>query len=148
MKFIKLLEQKQLRVGIIPYYFENSRLYIQLMIPSDIAYGGRGPQMAKGRVDVGESTLAAATREGGEELGLKQSNIKSISHLKAFNITGLTVNYVLEVYLVEVKNKKDFNKPHYETKSARFYEYNDAVKKVRSNQRNIILEVGKKLLSK
>ena len=39
------------------------------------AYGGTSPQLAKGKIERGDSVIDTAWREGEEELGLKKSNM-------------------------------------------------------------------------
>ena len=67
----------QVRAGIVPYFIDNNQIYVYLMIPSDPAYGGTEPQIAKGRVEE-EGEEEAAIREGEEELGLIRANINKI----------------------------------------------------------------------
>jgi 8-oxo-dGTP pyrophosphatase MutT (NUDIX family) len=91
------------RAAIIPYFFDqNGSVQMMFMKPSDPMFGGPDFQIAKGHVDPGEQPEAAAVREGGEELGLKPSNIKSIFHLGRF------LKYT-DVYCCEIGDVTDFD---------------------------------------
>lgn len=103
-----MAKKKILRAGFIPYYIENKNVYVMLMKPSDEKYGGDKFQLAKGRVESGETSLEAALREANEELGLKYSNIEDISYLGTF--LGYT-----DVYYGKVIDKNDFQETTYET---------------------------------
>lgn len=112
-------KQAQPRAGIIPYIWDEKKNdYVYLfMVPSHAAYGGPNIQIAKGRIDKGENAFQAAIREGTEELGLIHSNMaeQPFEVSKTLQVTSLD-EYYMHVFAVEVKNKKDFNKPHFETK--------------------------------
>ena len=107
------------RAGIVPYIWDDKKQdYIMLfMVPSLSKYGGPQIQIGKGGVDKGESVLQAATREGKEELGLKKSNfLEKPFELGKYSQGSGDSLYYMTVYAVEIKDKKDFNKPHFETK--------------------------------
>lgn len=97
-------KEKIYRAGLIPYYVENDgKIKMLFMKPSDPMYGGPDLQIAKGRIDdTDESTQFAAIREAEEELGLKQSNVKSIQELGVY--LGRTTFYV-----AEINDPNDFN---------------------------------------
>jgi len=89
---------------------------MMFMVPSDPAYGGTKWQIAKGHIDPGENARQAAIREGGEELGLVPSNIKSVaqadvSHQEYHGFDPVT----LTVFVAEIKDPAAFTEPHYET---------------------------------
>lgn len=96
------------RAGFIPYYRKDDQLYMMFMLPSDSKYGGSKFQIAKGKVEDGETPEEAAIREAGEELGLRKNNLISVYHLGKF--LGYT-----DVYFGEVKNMEDFDETTYET---------------------------------
>ena len=97
------------RAGIIPYFINPDKtIKFMFMQPSDSKYGGSDWQMAKGRVEGDDDNITTALREGGEELGLKESNIKLIQELGLY--LGRTT-----VYICEVKDKDDFGEFTYET---------------------------------
>lgn len=98
------------RAGIIPYYVtEDDEILMMFMIPSDPSYGGSQYQIAKGKVDPGESHETAAVREGEEELGLLPSNMKG-----DVDFVGVFLGR-MHIYTVEVSSLTDFKQPHYET---------------------------------
>lgn len=102
------------KAGLIPYVFEKAEPVFMFMVPSDPAFGGTRPAIAKGNIDPGEHVLQAAIREAEEELGLVQSNmIKSTLKLVWSGSKG----YSMSVYMCEVKSKSDFVEPHFETGS-------------------------------
>ena len=102
------INRKAPRAGFIPYYIHDGSLYVMLMQPSNPKFGGSEFQMAKGRVEEGETHMEAAIREATEELGLRECNIVSTQFL------GLYFNYT-EVYYGEIKDKDDFGDFHFET---------------------------------
>ena len=57
------------RAGTIPYVNEGGEIKMMFMIPSNSEYGGDQAQIAKGKVEDGETTEFAAIREAKEELG-------------------------------------------------------------------------------
>lgn len=104
------------KAGIIPFITTENGIEMMFMVSSDPAYGGADPMIAKGHIDQGEDVLQAAVREGEEELGLRQSNMKSAPFVvKDETIRGMTSTYLMRIYAVEVKSKTDFDTPHYET---------------------------------
>ena len=107
------------RAGIIPYMWDEKKndYVFMFMVPSHPKYGGPNIQIAKGKIDRGENAFQAAIREGTEELGLIHSNMAE----QPFEIsktlqTTVKDQYFMHVFAVEVKDKKNFNKPHFETK--------------------------------
>lgn len=100
--------QNIFRAGIIPYVINEGTVYFKFMKPSDAKYGGPDWQIAKGRVENDDGNLPTALREGAEELGLKESNIISVTELGVF--LGRTC-----VFICEVEDADDFGPFHYET---------------------------------
>lgn len=110
------MKQRNQRVGIIPYIIEGEVVKMAFMIPSDAAYGGAEPQIAKGRIDGLEFPLTAAIREGKEELGLREENMLERPWVLNEQIVhGMNATYPLRVYGVRVRSKEDFDVPGYET---------------------------------
>lgn len=102
-------KEKVYRAGIIPYIYNSyGELTFMFMRPSDPTYGGSDWQIAKGRVEDDDDNISTAIREGAEELGLKESNIDTITELGVF--LGRTSVFICKVY-----NTTDFNPFHYET---------------------------------
>jgi 8-oxo-dGTP pyrophosphatase MutT (NUDIX family) len=100
------------KAGLIPYVFEDNEPVFMFMVPSDPAFGGTRPAIAKGNIDPGEDVLQAAIREAEEELGLVKSNMLMDTLQEIW--TG-NKGYSLTVYMCEVKGKEQFVEPHYET---------------------------------
>lgn len=108
------VEMKQ-KAGIVPFLFDGERVKMLFMVPSNPNFGGTKWQIAKGKVDPGESVTEAALREGKEELGFKLSNIASFTLVTSQVITGDDETYNLTVYAAQVKDPKDFDSVDFET---------------------------------
>lgn len=102
------MKGKLYRAGLLPYVIEGGELKFLFMRPADSRYGGDQFQIAKGKVEDGETTEQAAIREASEELGLVEENIGNVIYLGQF--LGRT-----SFYVAEVKDKSLFNAPHFET---------------------------------
>lgn len=145
--FNEFVEEKTpAKAGIVPYYFDENNVFVYLMIPSDPAYGGSSPQIAKGRVDPGESAQQTAIREGEEELGLKPTNIKSITLGWSGNTQGMLDSHAMVVYIAEVVNPRNFGKPHYETGWAGWLPAQEALNKCRTSQKHILQQIINKIM--
>ena len=105
------------RAGLIPYYIEGDVLYAMFMKPSDPKFGGDKFQIAKGKVEAGETAEFASKREASEELGLKLGNIETVKYLGTF--LGYT-----EFFYGRVKDKDDFNSFCYETSETEWIDIN------------------------
>lgn len=137
----------KLRVGIIPYVIKDDTVFMAFMIPSDPAYGGERPQIAKGRIDHSEFPTVAAIREGEEELGLKQGNIIGNPWIVAEEqIQGQYSSYPLRVYAVQVRDQEDFNTPHYETKEVVWLTATDYMMVGREEQESFVMDVPLRLI--
>ncbi len=90
------------RSGLIPFHVEDGQIKMMFMQPSDPLYGGPDFQIAKGKIEVGESELETAIRESNEELGLRQDNILHTFYCGKF--LGRT-----HVFAAIVQNKEDFD---------------------------------------
>lgn len=98
------------RAGLIPYFVNADGDYeMFFMKPSDPEFGGPDFQIAKGKVDPGETPKEAAVREAKEELGLFEGNIVGDVHY-IDRFLGRT-----DVYVCEIKDQDLFGIPHYET---------------------------------
>lgn len=114
------------RSGLIPYYIEGDHVYVKVMKPSDPAYGGTEWQLAKGGIEPGLDPEANALKEAHEEVGLKPSNITRMFKL-------LYKNH-LHVYAAEVKDKDDFDEPHYETGAVNWIKLPEDLQQIRQWQ--------------
>lgn len=108
-----MAQKKIYRAGIIPFVVEEEVPKMLFMRPSNPEYGSDTFQIAKGKMEEGETTLETAIREGKEELGLFIGNIEKTYDLG--NFLGRTT-----VYLVEIKSKDLFGDPHFETKETKW----------------------------
>ena len=117
MKLSEIAMRAKKKAGFIPYIFENDEPLFMFMIPSDPKFGGTKPQIAKGNVDPGETSKAAALREAKEELGFKISNLihDTIHLISDDEIQGAKDLYNLTIFIGQVTSKDDFDKPHFET---------------------------------
>lgn len=102
------------------------------MVPSDAKYGGDKPQVAKGRIDPGESQLVAAIREGEEELGLVAENIKWLEKV------GQSGD--LMFYVAEVEDINNFGKYCYETGSTHWLSLEEFLQIGRNIQKSIVVK--------
>lgn len=102
------------KAGLIPYVYEDGEPVFMFMVPSDPNFGGTKPAIAKGNIDPGETVIEAAVCEAEEELGLVKTNI--ISETVRLIWTGHK-GYSMTVFMCEVRDKKNFVKPHFETGS-------------------------------
>ncbi len=105
------------KAGFIPYYInEQGILKMLFVISSNPMYGGSKPMIAKGHVDKGETPVQAGLREAHEECGLKQNNLKPNTIKLGWQgkITGYTETSIMDIYIGEVINPNDFDKPGFE----------------------------------
>jgi 8-oxo-dGTP pyrophosphatase MutT (NUDIX family) len=89
---------------------ENGQVLMMFMKPSNPEYGGNTYQLAKGRIEDGEDSKAAAIREAKEELGLFVGNVVLTESIGQF--MGRT-----SVYVAKVKDRNMFGEPDFETES-------------------------------
>lgn len=139
-KFNKFQKAIQDRAGLVPYIIdEDGEIEMMFYIPSD---GGFKFQIAKGRVDYGESPQEAAIREAEEEIGLDRNNIKNIMLVSEKKLTGSEgYEYILHLYAVEVKNKKDFNQFEHETKETGWLTIGEYTRYGRGSQLKLVNKV-------
>lgn len=110
------------KAGIIPYHMSGNEIYMLFMVSSDPKYGGPLPQISKGYIDPEDKgSQEGAFREGQEELGLKEENCIYGSRFSTYNvykgiIPGDEKEYTFALYAVEVQDRNNFDKPHFETK--------------------------------
>lgn len=102
------MKSKLYRAGLLPYIVEDGHIKFLFMKPADPRFGGDRFQIAKGKVEDGESKEEAALREASEELGLVLDNIDAPVYLGDY--LGRT-----SFYVAAVRNKTNFNQPHFET---------------------------------
>lgn len=133
------VKKKQQRAGIIPYFIEpDGRISMLFMKPSNPKYGGDVFQIAKGRVEDGETNKDAATREGGEELGLFNGNISSIVSVGTF--LGYT-----EFFICLVNDKDMFGDPHFETGTTQWMTPEEFSEYGRSIHKHVVAAAERKI---
>jgi 8-oxo-dGTP pyrophosphatase MutT (NUDIX family) len=115
------------RAGLIPYIIEDNIVKMMLMKPSNPKYGGNQFQIAKGKVDEGEISIDAATREANEELGLTKENCGEVLLL------GTYMRYT-DVYFTRVNSSapSHFIDTTYETGETIWYTFDEFYKNGRS----------------
>jgi 8-oxo-dGTP pyrophosphatase MutT (NUDIX family) len=100
-------EKKKLyRAGLIPYVVEQDIVKMMFIVPDDPSgkYGGEMPQIAKGKIEDGETVLSAALREAKEELGLFTGNLEHTEEVGSF--MGRTT-----VFVGKIKDTNLFGDP-------------------------------------
>ena len=115
---MKLFEVAMIKkAGFVPYVIVGDTPLMMFMTPSDADFGGDKPSLAKGGIDRGELPLEAGFREAEEELGLKHANLMSETIELGWQgiVKGDDETYHLSIFIGQVKDTKNFNKPHFET---------------------------------
>lgn len=125
------MRQKYYRAGLLPFIVEDGLVKFLLMKPADPRYGGDKFQIAKGKIESGETPLQGALREAEEELGLIVTNIKEPTFLGDF--LGRT-----SIYFAEVIDPKLFKAPHFETSETKWMTAQEFSIHGRPLHRNII----------
>ncbi len=107
------------RAAMVPYVVEDGQIWMLFQKPSDPTYGGDSYQLAKGKVEEGETAEEAAVREAQEEVGLFRGNVvKGPEHVGLF--LGRT-----DVYVCKVKDRDLFGLPSDETESTKWMTLED-----------------------
>jgi 8-oxo-dGTP pyrophosphatase MutT (NUDIX family) len=101
---------KVYRAALVPYIIENDEIKMMFMKPAaDVAeWSGDCFQLAKGKIENGETAVDAAIREAHEELGLFRGNVILTEEVGVF--MGRTT-----VFVSKVKDKDMFGLPSDET---------------------------------
>lgn len=120
---------KPKRSGLIPVYMEYGRVFVCCMIPSNPAFGGNMPQMAKGHIENDLSPKDNAIKEAVEELGLKESNIYDIRYIGDYTR--------IAAFTCLVNDPDDFDEPHWESECSIWVDITDSLNDVRDVQRDI-----------
>ena len=127
-----MTKNKQKRGGVIPYYIEEDGTFKMLfMKPSDSKYGGAQFQIAKGKIEDGESDEDGAFREAQEELGLFEQNTRNKVSLGTF--LGRTAFYVAEVI-----DKDKFGDTTKETEDTKWMTPKEFQKKGRDLHKSVV----------
>ena len=100
-------EKNQERGGVIPYYIDEDGIKMMFMKPSDKKYGGENFQIAKGKIEKGETPLEGAFREAKEELGLFGPNVEHTNPLGRYG--------KIHIFLAKIKDPTMFGDTTHET---------------------------------
>lgn len=127
-------KKKIYRAGVIPFWRcpETDKIFMLCMLPSDTDYGGECYQVSKGKVEEGEGDKQAAIREAEEELGLKRSNVEGPFH-HIGNFLGRT-----EMFVCKIKDPTNFDDPHFETSSMKWFTVDQYMEQGRKLHRSIV----------
>jgi len=135
----KPIHAKTIRAGVIPYYVSCDIIYMMFLKPADPIKGGDCFQISKGRVEENENFQKAAVREGGEELGLLESNIISIYEMGEY----LTRMFM---YAIKIENMGDFGVYEEETGAIRWMTIGEFMEEGRELHRPIVEDIHKRIL--
>ena len=135
--------------GVIPYVVEDGEVLMMFMVSSSSKYGGELPQIAKGGVEKNETVYAGAFREAEEELGLRERNIVKGSEKLCWSgyFKTTTTDSEMSIYSVQVKDQKDFGKPHFETKYTVWMTLEEFMMGGRDTQKHIVRDAHTSALS-
>lgn len=119
------------RAGTIPYVVEDGVVKMLFMRPSDPEYGGDMMQLAKGKIEEGETAQQAALREAKEEIGLFIGNVIKTEEVGVF--MGRTT-----VFVTKVKNSTMFGEPSFETSAVQWMTLDEFMTEGRELHRPVI----------
>jgi 8-oxo-dGTP pyrophosphatase MutT (NUDIX family) len=141
-----LKESKRVKAGVVPFVKEGEEVRMMFMTPSDPAYGGDKPGIAKGGLEAGEDIEAGAMREAEEELGLRSSNFAGKPFLAVKGkLQGYTESYDFYVFAVQVKNTKDFGPHDYEVGKIDWLTLDEYKRVGRTSQLEFVQAVSSKI---
>lgn len=127
------------RAGLIPYTVQEGVVHMMFMKPSDPEFGGDYYQIAKGKVEQGETSLAAALREAKEEIGLFIGNVIKTEEVGVF--MGRTT-----VFVSKVKDPSMFGEPHFETGSTKWLTMEAFMNEGRGLHKPVVQAAHRKIL--
>lgn len=127
------------RAGLIPYIVENGTVLMMFMKPSDVEYGGEEFQIAKGKVEDGETYLAAALREAQEEIGLFRANVLRTEEVGTF--MGRTT-----VFVSKIRDRDLFGEPSFETSAASWLSLDEFLEVGRDLHKPVVRAAHEKIL--
>lgn len=125
------------RGGVIPYYVEDDNILMMFMKPSDANFGGKNFQIAKGKIEDGETPIEGAFREAKEELGLFGPNVKHSNPLGRFG--------KIHVFVAKIKDPDMFGDTTDETGAVTWWTPEQFDKDGRSWQKPIVRAAVRKI---
>jgi 8-oxo-dGTP pyrophosphatase MutT (NUDIX family) len=138
-------EKLGMKAGMIPFYIDNDKLKIMLVIPSDPAYGGSNYQISKGRQDGNEKPIETAKREAKEEMGIKK--LSDVFQVSKTILTGMTRSYNFFLFAGKMNDPNDLGKVDFEI-SHRDWLDADNLQNIRGTQKDLIYKAIKKIKRK
>jgi 8-oxo-dGTP pyrophosphatase MutT (NUDIX family) len=126
------------RAGTIPYVVENGEVLMMFMRPSDPEYGGDTLQIAKGKIEDGETAMAAALREAKEEIGLFLGNVVKTEEVGVF--MGRTT-----IFVAKVKDRTMFGEPSFETSEVAWLSESDFLEVGRDLHKPVVQAAVRKI---
>lgn len=127
------------RAGLIPYVVEENKVHMMFMRPSDPDFGGDKYQIAKGKVEEGESHLDAALREAKEEIGLFIGNVIKTEEVGQF--MGRTT-----VFVSKIKDTSMFGEPSFETAGTKWMTLEQFVEQGRELHKPVVKAAHRQIL--
>lgn len=136
-----IIHEKKLvfRAGLIPYVVEEGKILMMFMRPSNPDFGGDEYQIAKGKVEYGETHLDAALREAQEEIGLFKGNVLRTEEVGSF--MGRT-----SVFVSKIKNRDMFGEPSFETADTTWMSLDEFLENGRTLHRPVVQAAYRKIL--
>lgn len=119
------------RAGLIPYIIKDNAVHMLFMQPSNPEFGGTQYQIAKGKVEEGETPLNAALREAKEEIGLFVGNIIRTEQVGQF--MGRTT-----VFVSKIKDASMFGEPSFETAGTKWMTLEDFMSEGRDLHKPVV----------
>lgn len=130
-------EKKRDRGGVIPYYIKDGEILMMFMQPSNPKFGGPKFQIAKGKIEDGESPQEGAFREAKEELGLFGPNVEFPNTLGQFGNVYM--------YIAKIKDPDMFGDTTDETQATTWWTPEEFASKGRSWQKPIVKAAARKI---
>jgi len=130
-------EKKVERGGVIPYYIKDGEIQMMFMKPSDKKFGGENFQIAKGKIEDGETPIEGAFREAKEELGLFGPNIEQTDSLGRFGR--------INIFIAKIKDPDMFGDTTSETGAVTWWKPQEFQSQGRGWQKPIVKAAVRKI---
>jgi len=136
------LDTKPKKAGAL-IYCKNPKPLILLLKSSNPMFGGSSWQLPKGHIDEGESPHDTGVREGKEETGLMNQDIKDVHDIGIFTFTGMIETYEILFVGIETYQPKVSGKYHFETGEIKWFTIEDAKRVIRKDQLQVLQKIFK-----